>query len=429
MTIKQFEFESDKQPINLNDIPVTALRKFGKLGKISFVQKAEQLRESPPNIIIAECLKKASFTQNNYKMQSLRKRSKYVMNLGIYRQLWCDPNDTKRRILKPSSVKFKKIYRPYTGQNLDNKSLLIIRSGGIGDLLFIQPNLTHLKKKYPTCKISLACGPQYHPMVQTWDCLDKVLSMPFALTTLINSHYHAVFEGVIERCEEAHTRNAYRLFTEWLGLDLPDSQLVPKQTAAPDKIEACKTWMSKNNVENFILFQLRASSPIRTPRPEIWREMIRGLVKEGHDIVLTDAPFMTEQLDEFIDSLEIGIKEKVFNFSQFSPTLDFSIALLSLAKCVVSPDSSMLHIAASLDVPGFGLYGAFSGEVRLSTYKNIKWINAKKDCAPCFTHGSQTCQHSKNGHPTCYDNIDTTKCINEIKNLLPIPIPQDTKKD
>ena len=53
---------------------------------------------------------------------------------------------------------------------------------------------------------------------------------------------------------------------------------------------------------------------------------------------------------------------------------------------VVSTDSASLHIAASLDIPLFGIYGPFLGELRLTTYKNADWINAQKKCAPCFLH-------------------------------------------
>jgi len=61
---------------------------------------------------------------------------------------------------------------------------LVFRTGGIGDLLFIQPNLIYLKEKYPTCTINFACGPQYQSMVETWDCVDNVVDLPFSLVDL-----------------------------------------------------------------------------------------------------------------------------------------------------------------------------------------------------------------------------------------------------
>jgi ADP-heptose:LPS heptosyltransferase len=92
--------------------------------------------------------------------------------------------------------------------------------------------------------------------------------------------------------------------------------------------------------------------------------------------------------------------------------------MAALSKCCVSTDSSLMHIAASLGVPAFGLYGPFPGEVRLTTYDKVDWINAKKECAPCFQHGPNPCKYSTNGHSNCYDNIDLDDCVTRIEGLI-----------
>lgn len=399
-------------------IPEVALKQFGNIKRqVKTVEVLEDLRKDPPNIIIAECMRNAQFTQNQFKSQFLKKKAKYVMNLGAYKQLWYDPY-RKWKVLKPSKIRFANIYRPYTGQNLEDKTLLVMRTGGIGDLLFILPNLMYLKSEYPSSTIKLACGPQYHAMVENWEPIDEVVDLPFPLNKLIQANYHAVFEGVIERCIEATKENSYRLFTKWLGLNLPDELLVPKQKPKEDKVEACKHWMDKNQLENFAILQIRASSPIRTPRPDFWKKLIHRIVKEGLQVVITDVPFIAEQVDEFISTLDKECQSQVFNFCEFSSTLDFTIALTSLAKCSISPDSAIVHIAASLGIPAFGIYGAFPASVRLTTYSNVDWVETKKDCSPCFTHGPNSCRNSIDNHPTCYDTIDIDECITKIKGLI-----------
>jgi hypothetical protein len=172
------------------------------IDNFNIVNTLDDLKNSPPNIVVAECIKTVKFMQNKFKQQELKKKVKYVMGAGIYMQLHYDTR-FKLEILKPSSIQFKKIYKPYNGQNLDNKTLLVFRQGGIGDLLFIQPNLIYLKEKYPTCTIKFACGPQYQSMINEWDCIDEVLDLPFAVNEMFTTDYHCVFEGVIERCKEA----------------------------------------------------------------------------------------------------------------------------------------------------------------------------------------------------------------------------------
>jgi ADP-heptose:LPS heptosyltransferase len=402
-------------------ISKSTLRQLGiKDQSVVMVDNLEDLKKTPPNIIIAEARKNIKFVQNYVRQQELKKRQKYVMGLGVFQQLQFFQSE-KSKLLKPASLQFKKFYKPYRGQDLSGKTLLVFRTGGIGDLLFIQPNLRYLKKKYPDCTIWFACGPQYQAMVEAWvgDCVDEILDLPYPIKYLTNSDYHAMFEGVIERCKQAHTDNAYNLFTHWLGLDLPDELLVPIQKAKPDKVKEVKEILDKWGVDKFFVMQLRASSPVRTPRPEFWANLITECVKRGHTVVLTDAARQSENIEIFRDTLDEDVKKKVFNFSDHSKTLDYTIALTQLSSLVVATDSALNHIAASLDVPCYGIYGPFPGYIRLKTYPKGEWVDAKRECVPCFLHGHKPCPHADSkGYSPCYDNINIKESVDQMEKLL-----------
>lgn len=402
---------------NLKPVSSSLLQKFGlQQESMKMVHTIDELRNNPPNIVIAESKKNFKFIQNFFKEQNLKKHGRYVMGLGVFQQLQFSGN-SKQKLLIPAPVKFNKIYRPYLGQELkDGESVLIFRTGGIGDLLFIQPNLRYLKQKYPNCIIKFACGPQYQSMVETWDCVDKVLDLPFSLKELMESTYHILFEGVIERCNQAHFDNAYNLFSRWIGLDLPDELLIPKQDPKPELVEQClkhlNEWGLKGN--DFVLMQLRASSPIRTPRHEFWLKIINELNKRGHKVVLTDNPRQTDSVESFINLCEN--KNMVFNFCKYSDTIAHSIALTKMAKATMATDSAMNHIAASLGVKCFGVYGPFPAYIRLKTYPNAAWVDASRSCGPCFIHGHLPCKYSKEGYSPCYDDlIDTDE---KLKNVI-----------
>jgi len=377
------------------------------LGKdsVKHVEEIEILRESPPNIIVAECVRTVKFVQNWFKEQTLKKKTKYVMGLGVFQQLQHDSR-SKKKLLKATNIKFKNMYRPYIGQDATDKTILVFRTGGIGDLLFIQPNLRYLKEKYPTCTIQFACGPQYQPMVENWDCIDEVCDLPFTLSRLKKAHYHMLFEGVIERCKQAESFNAYNLFSKWLGLDLPDDLLLPIQSAKEDLVENCEGIIKEWGIEkkSFIVMQLRASSPIRTPRHEFWVKIIDELNERGYPVLLTDNPRQTESVDKFIKMLKN--QEMTFNFCQHSESIDYTIALTSISKATFSTDSALGHIATSVDIPCFGIYGPFPGHIRLKTYPKAEWVDAKRHCAPCFIHGHTPCSHaSSDGYSPCYDEL------------------------
>jgi ADP-heptose:LPS heptosyltransferase len=410
---------NDRESKLVKKISAPKIREFGlSMADIKVVNTIEDLRNAPPNIIIAEAVKNFSFIQNWFKKQDMKKKGRYVMGLGAYQQLEFDSR-LKQRLLRPAQIKFKNLYKPYLGQDATGKNLLVFRTGGVGDLLFIQPNLRYLKNKYKDCTISFACGPQYQPMVETWDCVDEVLDLPFSLTELTRADYHMLFEGVIERCKEAERINAYNLFSKWLGLDLPDELLVPKQEAKEEKIRECiQTLNSKNfNYNFFILLQLRASSPVRTPSHQFWVKLINELNKRGYYIVITDNPRQNEQVDKFVKML--NKPNMNFNYSGYSQSIDCSIALTKLSKCTLTTDSAFGHIAASLDVPCFGIYGPFPGFIRLKTYKKAAWVDTKRFCAPCFLHGHTPCKYAdKDGYSPCYNELNIEDVVNKFEGFL-----------
>jgi len=412
-------------------IPVSdsELKEFGIAREPRYVQTLEELREDPPNIVVSECIKETSFMQNNFKHQTIYKRNKYVCSLSIYHQLHYNPL-TKERILKPAGMQFKKLYKPYRGEDLTNKTILFWRTGGIGDLLFIKPLLVHIKKTFHNCKVWFACGPQYQPMVETWqdDCvdesntrvIDKMIDLPFVVSYLWKSDYHALFEGVIERCREAHNTNCYRLFTKWLGLEIQDSELVPKQTPKVEKVAYCKNILREWGLDekSFIVLQPRASSPIRTPSPAFWKRVIEKITKK-YKVVIADSPKQNEMMEQFIKTLDN--KDSVYNFCNFSKAIDDTIALTSLAKGVVATDTALNHIAISLGIKAFGFFGPFPSYVRLDTYPKELYdsIEARTNCSPCYLHGHKNCPNSDTaGHSKCYEQISMSEFEKKFEELM-----------
>jgi ADP-heptose:LPS heptosyltransferase len=367
--------------------------------------------------------------QNNFKKQTVYKKNKYVSSVSIYHQLHYNPV-TKERILKPAGMQFKKLYKPYTGQDLTNKTILFWRTGGIGDLLFIKPILVYIKKTFLNCTIVFACGPQYQPMVETWQddyvgeennrIIDKLIDLPFNVSYLWKADYHAIFEGVIERCKEAHTTNCYRLFSKWLGLEIPDTELIPKQSPKEEKVAYCRNVLKEWGLDEkkFIVLQLRASSPIRTPSPAFWKKVI-DKITEKYKVVITDSPKQNEVMEQFIKTLTN--KDSVYNFCNFSKGIDDTIALTSLSKGVVATDTALNHIAISLGVKSFSFFGPFPGYVRLETYPKelCDWIDAKTNCTFCFLHGHRNCPNSDSGgHSLCYNSISIDEFSEKFESLL-----------
>lgn len=414
--------------ITLNAKPISRLD-LDLLGKLEnnnrIVDTVEEIRNSVPNIVVAKCIRDMYFIQNGSELQKLCKKVNYCMSLGIYSQLqYLIAGGRKIQFLEPGSFKFRNVYKPYYGQNLDNKSILIWRTGGIGDLLFIKPILKYLKNKYPTCRILFSCAPQYRSMVETYPEVDKILNLPFPAHILFDVDYHAIFEGVIERTREAERVNAYELFAKSLNLQIPREELVPELVPKADKVEHVKEILNEWGIlgSKFIVIQMRASSPIRTPSPTFWKFICNYITehKPNYRIVITDSPNQAHSIDAFIKT--VNNNDNIYNFSSKSSSLDLSIALVSLSFGVVATDSALTHIAAALRKNILGIYGPFPGFIRMGTYpKEISdWIEPTNcECSPCFIHGHLPCKYSVNGYPQCFEKIDKDGLIEKINKLFP----------
>jgi hypothetical protein len=51
------------------------------------------------------------------------------------------------------------------------------------------------------------------------------------------------------------------------------------------------------------------------------------------------------------------------------------------------------------------------------------WVDASRECGPCFIHGQLPCQHAVEGYSPCYDELIETdqklkKVIDKFEGLL-----------
>jgi len=367
-----------------------------------------------PSYICIKANMDLSFAINKIDMFRFEKNKEYVVPTGIYHSLINDSKNKKRSpYVKLSKKPFSKLYRPYEGQNLNGKTLLVSRLGGIGDLLYIQPSVNIIKRQFPKSKIIFATRPSFHMMVQNWENVDSVITFPFPMKALIRTDYHGIFEGVIERTFESKIINAYELFAQWLGLkNYSVEDLMPYQEPKKDAIKYCLSILDEWNVKpyNFIILQKRASALNRTPPDEIWIKILEKIRNLNIPIVITDEPKFYNEHEKFIK--EIGLNN-IYNFSMYSKNIYYSIAMTSLARMAVCPDTSMIPISTSVRTPCFHIHGAYPPILRQSP--NLLYtesIRGESECGPCFKMAWENCDRK------CYYNVNIDLAYEKICKLL-----------
>lgn len=262
--------------------------------------------------------------------------------------------------------------KEYKGQDLNGKSLIVFRHGGIGDLIFIVACLKELKKRYPLSKLILVISSEYIPLFAGLDFIDDVRSFPLTLQELLRPDYYLDFQKVIELNPEAEYDDAYKVHMK--AFSIPEWEyliLDPEIYINPDSVRYLRNTLLKTIPSNLkkIVIAPSASSPIRTPDIGLWTEFL-NLIPYPKDVVVffCGSAKETKLIDNLISSITTIPKENLINYAS-SSGLHNTAALISECDLLIGPDSGLVHVAGCLGIPVIGLFGAFHSNLRLTHYK------------------------------------------------------------
>jgi len=288
------------------------------------------------------------------------------------------------------SYPIEQVYRPYKGEDLNDKKLMAWRTGGVGDILFINPVLRYLKKKYPTChlRFASACKESLENVPE----VNELYSMPFDAALLKDCDYHLMFQGIIEgQSEESKRTHAVDLFFSYFGIDsthLPVEDKKPKLFFNQVEME----WLSRTlkNIgitdKDFVVgIQMESSSPLRNYPKEKLKAIVDFLLREENTKIVMIGSDQHTILGQWYKSNKPNVIVATnYNVRQ-------SITLAFRYNLIIAPDSFMVQIAGALDKPLIGLYGPFPSEVRMKYFKNAIGFDPKVACSPCYEHDFRSC--------------------------------------
>lgn len=314
----------------------------------------------------------------------LEKKS-YVMAEDIeaqYRNLYGDK--------LAMSYPLENIYKRYAGQDLNGKKILVFRTGGIGDILFLNAPLRYLKKKYPTCFLRVASGCKQS--LENVPEIDELYDMPFDADILKTSDYVLYFQGILESSsEQSKITHAVDMFYSYFGIDsthFPAEDKRPKLFFKKEEMDWMNQTFSKRGIKDtdyVVGIQMETSAPVRNFPKEKLKTIIDILSQEdGIKIVLIG----TEQ-HEIMGNFLRGSNTNVLLATRYS--VRESIVLANRYNIIVSPDTFMVQVAGALEKPLIGLYGPFPSDVRMKYFKNAIGLDPSVVCSPCFKHDFRPC--------------------------------------
>lgn len=298
------------------------------------------------------------------------------------------------------------------------ESILVARSGGFGDLLFLGPILAEVRRRWPACRIGVACRPERRPvldglgLVDAWEPVPLPVERPRAYQRLIS------FEGVVEGDTRRHYVDALAAAA---GLDLPPG---PESRRCRYVVaEHERRWVDemypRNPSRKRLGVQWLASTPARSYPLRDLHTVCGHLGAHGWDVWLLGEPDAVRA--------RCGHGSGVRNIAADErPTFRQSCAILSTCDVVLAPDSALLHVAGALGLPAVGLFGPIDPKLRIAYSPTIRPLKGALPCSGCNHHprfpgdwpAGMPC--AQDGHCTALAAIAPRIVISAVEAAYPV---------
>lgn len=269
--------------------------------------------------------------------------------------------------------------------------ILVILLGRIGDMILLTPVFSSIKAKYPQAEIHVLAGRHNYKVIESNPNVDKIIlfqKSPIKLINLIislvrikydylidtkdhdstESHllarlirakykigYHSegkiydyILPSHIENINTHITSICYNALKP-LGIEMPEGIPKPELFPSADSEEYTSRFITSLGVKPIVMINISASAPDRIWQMEKWAELINTFNSDEYHIVLSFAP-AEKQYGEYLSLHCPGLA--VFN----SRNIKDVVSLVKASFLVISPDTSIVHVASAFDKPLIALY-------------------------------------------------------------------------
>ncbi len=270
--------------------------------------------------------------------------------------------------------------------------ILIVQLGRIGDLILLTPVFRAIKTKFPDSEITVLAGKHAANVIENnprikllvWDkspskfipVILKLRKTKFDFLIDVKDHFSR--EGsLIAQIVKAKTKIGFNLQNkkvydisipsdienkelhfvdrcfnalEPLGIEKPQNTPKPELFPKISSESYVSEFLNDSRFENYITINISASQAKKMWQKEKWIEFIKRISGQ-QQIVITSAPAERQ--------IALQIAEGIQNVSVFkSRSMHDVISLIENSALLITPDTSLVHVAAAFNIP---LIGLFSG--------------------------------------------------------------------
>lgn len=287
----------------------------------------------------------------------------------------------------PHTLRAERWFNPAPIQNFTFSTgsvptrILIIRTGGFGDLLFLTPALRALRKLNPEIYIAVACFDYFAPILRENPDIDEFVSYPVPSKVLGEFDAIVPLENTVESDRTTHAVDRY---LSECGIDPATIPEADKRClydlTEPERIGALSAFPIRlhpttGDAIPRLGVQAAASALCRTYPHDRLAAVCQHLHQHrGWEIFFFGEP----------GSLNIREQDGVTNLTLRKLDIRQSAAVLATCDVVLAPDSALAHIAGALDLPCVALYGPFPWQLRTAYHPKTFALSGQGECSPCF---------------------------------------------
>lgn len=331
---------------------------------------------------------------------------------------------------------------------MQNKRILFINFGGLGDEILFLPAIISVKKEFPASEITLALEKRSSSITSLTNVIDNTLyadikgkNKYFELLKLLFKIWNGKYDTVISSgsnkfisiflfltfIKQRYGYNTGKLSQILLtkAVDLNKNQyaalmyhdLVEPLTTIKTELPILSI-QKKPIIPNSVLIHPGVSKlsiqkgMIKTIPDKEWAKVIEGLAEKGKQVFLLGGP----EDKNCIETIQKLVSpDKYENMFGKTKNLVELAELISSAEVFLCSDSAPLHIAAALGVKTYAIFGSTDDKKLIPQNGTVTPIKAK-DCncplMPCLWERRQT---------TCDElsclNITPEQIVNTLTNL------------
>lgn len=302
----------------------------------------------------------------------------------------------------------------------DKQTLMLIRTGGIGDLLALS-SLRNVAQNH----MIFITQDMYRPVFDWWENPPQsIIDITGPLFQNVNLNKWIQLKKTIKRficegiIENGNSQNWYEIFYSSIGAEINASLCRPKMIKG-------RPYNDPSNISKdipSIVVCPRATANMRSTSFEPIYKAVKRIIGDKQVNIYLHLNNVTKSDLEFIHRVN---DERI----KLIKAKDIKQFLLDLFDCdmVISVDSAPVHFREGIEKPVIGIYSSFTTGARTKHYKFTHSFDIESPCKfqPCFMHQSmvgEVCREASQG------SLEAP-CLSEKYNPLLVDQLAENMKD